>query len=50
MVRSVVLALALGRLALTAACNTVKGAGKDITSVGEGGDKVINPSPSPSAT
>ena len=27
---------------LTAACNTVKGAGKDIESVGKEGEKVIN--------
>ena len=40
MVRKIVLALALSGVALTAAaCNTVKGAGKDIESVGEAGDK-----------
>ena len=42
MVRKVILALALGGVALTAtACNTVKGAGRDIESVGEAGDKAI---------
>jgi predicted small secreted protein len=40
MIRKIVLALALGGVALsTAACNTVKGAGKDIESVGEAADK-----------
>jgi entericidin B len=34
-------ALAVGAIAITAsACNTVKGAGQDIESVGEAGDKV----------
>ena len=50
MIKKVILAVALGGLALTTACNTVKGAGKDISSVGEEGDKAINPSPSPSHT
>jgi predicted small secreted protein len=40
MVRKLILALALGGVALgTAACNTVKGAGEDIQSVGEAGDR-----------
>lgn len=43
MIRKIMLALAISSIALTAtACNTVKGAGRDIESVGEGGDKVIN--------
>ena len=41
MLRKIIITLALGSLALTAtACNTVKGAGEDIQSVGEAGDKV----------
>jgi predicted small secreted protein len=41
MLRKALLALAAGTVALTAsACNTVKGAGQDIESVGEAGDKV----------
>jgi entericidin B len=40
-IRKALLALAVGTIALTAsACNTVKGAGQDIESVGEAGDKV----------
>jgi predicted small secreted protein len=40
MFRKILLAVALGGVALTAtACNTVKGAGEDIKSVGEAGDK-----------
>ena len=40
MIRKIVIALALSGVALSAtACNTVKGAGKDIESVGEAGDK-----------
>lgn len=40
-IRKVLLALAVGTVAITAsACNTVKGAGQDIESVGEAGDKV----------
>lgn len=35
------LAVVAGAL-LVAACNTVKGAGEDIQSVGEEGEKVIN--------
>lgn len=42
MLRKLILALGLGALALTAsACNTVKGAGEDIESVGEAGDRAI---------
>jgi len=40
MVRKIVLALALGGVALSAtACNTVKGVGRDVESVGEAGDR-----------
>jgi predicted small secreted protein len=43
MVRKLILALGIGALALTAtACNTVKGAGRDIESVGQAGDDAIN--------
>jgi predicted small secreted protein len=43
MIRRVVLAIGLGAFALSlAACNTVKGAGKDIESVGQKGDDVIH--------
>ena len=42
MIRKLILAAALGGLTLSAAaCNTVKGAGEDIQSVGEAGDKAI---------
>lgn len=42
MLRKLILAAALGGIALSAtACNTVKGAGRDIESVGEAGDKAI---------
>ena len=42
MIRKLIYSLVLGSLALTAtACNTVKGAGEDIKSVGEAGDKAI---------
>ena len=42
MIRKAILALTLGVFALSAtACNTVKGAGQDIESVGKEGDKVI---------
>jgi predicted small secreted protein len=42
MVRKMIIAIGLSALALTAtACNTVKGAGQDIESVGEAGDKAI---------
>lgn len=40
MLRNLIFALAAGSIALTAAaCNTVKGAGRDIESVGEAADK-----------
>ncbi len=43
MVRKFLLVVALGSFALTAtACNTVKGAGKYVTSVGQAGSEVIN--------
>ena len=43
MFKKLIIAFAVGSLALTAsACNTVKGAGRDIESVGEAGDKAIN--------
>ena len=42
MVRKIILALGIAAFSLTvAACNTVKGAGEDIESVGEAGDKAI---------
>lgn len=42
MIRKLAIMLGLGAmLATTAACNTVKGLGRDIESVGEAGDKVI---------
>ncbi|GMN13278.1 entericidin A/B family lipoprotein [Altererythrobacter sp. MTPC7] len=42
MVRKVLLAAGIASMALTAtACNTVKGAGQDIESVGEAGDRAI---------
>lgn len=42
MVRKLILALGIAALSLTAtACNTVKGAGEDIESVGEAGDRAI---------
>lgn len=41
--RKILLVLAAGSIALAAtACNTVKGAGKDIQSVGQAGSDVIN--------
>ncbi len=43
MLKKVVIALTAGVIALTAtACNTVKGAGRDIESVGEAGKEAIN--------
>lgn len=43
MTRKIVLALGIAALSLTAAaCNTVKGLGRDIESVGEAGDEAIN--------
>lgn len=42
MLRKMLLALLLGSFALSAsACNTVKGVGQDIESVGEAGDRAI---------
>ena len=42
MVRKLVLALGIAALSLTAsACNTVKGAGQDIESVGQAGDDAL---------
>lgn len=43
MVRKVIFSVALASLLLgTTACNTVKGAGRDIESVGKTGSDVIN--------
>jgi entericidin B len=43
MIRKVLLAIAVASIAVTAsACNTVKGAGRDIESVGKSGDEAIN--------
>lgn len=43
MIRKFVIALGVGALALSiGACNTVKGAGKDVQSVGQAGDDVIH--------
>ena len=43
MLKNILLALTVASLALTAsACNTVKGAGRDIESVGKAGDRAIN--------
>lgn len=43
MLRKLIFAIAVGSIALTAtACNTVKGAGRDIESVGQAGDNAIN--------
>ncbi|MBN8484828.1 MAG: entericidin A/B family lipoprotein [Sphingomonadales bacterium] len=42
MVRKIVIAVAAAGIVLTsAACNTVKGVGRDIQSVGEAGERVI---------
>lgn len=42
MVKKLVLALVASGIVLSAsACNTVKGAGEDIQSVGEAGDKAL---------
>jgi predicted small secreted protein len=42
MFKNLIFALAAGSVALTAsACNTVKGAGRDIESVGEAGDRAL---------
>ena len=46
MIRTALLAATLGALTLTtAACNTVKGLGRDIESVGEAGEEVISEAP-----
>ena len=43
MIRRIAIACALGSLALTAAaCNTVKGAGEDIESVGQADEDAID--------
>lgn len=43
MLRKLIFAIAAGSIALTAsACNTVKGAGRDIESVGQAGADAIN--------
>ncbi|WP_081496718.1 entericidin A/B family lipoprotein [Novosphingobium sp. AP12] len=42
MVRKVVIALVASGIVLSAsACNTVKGAGRDVSSVGQAGEKAI---------
>lgn len=42
MVRKLILALGIAAFSLTAAaCNTVKGVGEDVESVGEAGDRAI---------
>lgn len=42
MVRKLALAFGIAALSLTAsACNTVKGVGEDVQSVGEAGDRAI---------
>lgn len=42
MIRKVILALAIGGIALTVtACNTVKGVGRDIESVGDAADRAL---------
>ena len=40
--KTVAIALLAGSLLATTACNTVKGAGRDVESVGKAGEKVIN--------
>mgnify|MGYP001233735593 CR=1 FL=1 len=43
MSRKIALTLGLAALSLTAtACNTVKGLGRDIESIGEAGDRVVS--------
>ena len=43
MITKILLVFALGSIVITtAACNTVKGAGRDIESVGQAGSDVIN--------
>jgi predicted small secreted protein len=42
MIRKMLLALVLGSIAIgTSACNTVKGLGRDIQSVGDAGDRAM---------
>lgn len=42
MTRKIIIALGVAAMAITtAACNTVKGVGRDIESVGEAGDRAI---------
>ncbi|MEO0062961.1 MAG: hypothetical protein RLZZ08_1521 [Pseudomonadota bacterium] len=42
MVRKIIIAISLAAVTLSAAaCNTVKGAGKDVESVGEAADRAI---------
>lgn len=42
MVRKVLIALGIAAISLTAgACNTVKGLGEDVESVGDAGDRAI---------
>ena len=42
MLRKLILALGIAAFSLTAtACNTVKGVGEDVDSVGEAGDRAI---------
>ena len=42
MIRKLILALTLGGVALTAtACNTVKGVGRDVESVGDAADRAL---------
>jgi len=42
MLRKIIMALGLAAFSLTAAaCNTVKGVGEDVESVGEAGDRAI---------
>ena len=42
MIRSFTLLLLAGATLALSACNTVKGLGRDIESVGEAGDKIIH--------
>ncbi|MBU6251791.1 MAG: entericidin A/B family lipoprotein [Alphaproteobacteria bacterium] len=42
MIRSFTLLLLAGAMLTLSACNTVKGLGRDIESVGEAGDKIIH--------
>jgi predicted small secreted protein len=42
MIRSFTLLLLAGTVLTLSACNTVKGLGRDIESVGEAGDKIIH--------